>query len=222
MFRSDVVFQLDHSGVQPMLKPPWSVRLALLDMIMILTRSHVEDWDRPASLTTTHPEKRRRQQESSWPSKRLVSMPHLIFLFSSHTVRLQTTPQPDLLHERSYRTCFEPDNPLRRTASPVPAHPHHHGCQEGIINPATSTFRLVVVGRPCCRRGPWWPSCPPTGGGPACVVARNSDVNVIRAPRGPAPHGGCPSSASRCALGYTVSTPVLRLMRRRPVRIRGT
>lgn len=118
---------------------------------------------------------------------------------SSHTVRLQTDPQPDLLHERSYRTCFEPDNPPRRTASLVSAHPHHHGCQEGIINPATSTFRLVVVGRPCCRRGPWWPSCPPTGGGPACVVARNSDVNVIRAPRGPAPHGGCPSSASRCA-----------------------
>lgn len=107
-------------------------------------------------------------------------------------MRLQTDPQPDLLHERSYRTCFEPDNPPRRTASLVSAHPHHHGCQEGIINPATSSFRLVVVGRPCCRRGPWWPSCPPTGGGPACVVARNSDVNVIRAPRGPAPHGGLP------------------------------
>lgn len=134
-------------------------------------------------------------------------MLHLIFLLSSHTVRLQTDPQPDLLHERSYRTCFEPDNPLRRTASLVSAHPHHHGCQEGIINPATSTFRLVVVGRPCCRRGPWWPFCPSTGGGPACVVARNSDVNVIRAPRGPAPYGGCPSSASRCALVYTVLTP---------------
>lgn len=39
MFRSDVVFQLDLRGVQPMLEPPWSVRLALLAMIMILTRA---------------------------------------------------------------------------------------------------------------------------------------------------------------------------------------
>lgn len=65
---------------------------------------------------------------------------------SSRTVRLQMHPQPDLLHERSYRTCFEPDNPRRRTAAPVPTHPHLHGCQEGIINPATSTFRLVLGG----------------------------------------------------------------------------
>lgn len=38
MFRSYVVFQLDRGGVLPLLKPPQSVRLALLVVIMILSR----------------------------------------------------------------------------------------------------------------------------------------------------------------------------------------
>lgn len=225
MFRSDVVFQLDRGGVLPLLKPPPSVRLALLVAIMILTRAM---WrrDRPVSRTTTHPTGRRRRQESSWPSKRLVSMLHLILLLSSsHTVRLQTTPQPDLLHERSYRTCFEPDNPRRRTAAPVPTPP----TPPMAARRASSTRQRrhsgsSLVGRPCCSTRTlvavlstywWW----------LCCVARSPDVNVIYVRRlalplmAAAPH---PLAVALSYTPYTVSTPVLRLMRRRPVMIYGS
>lgn len=81
MFRSDVVFQLDRGGVLPLLKPPPSVRLALLVVIMILTRAMWRTGTGLYRATTTHPQRDGDDdQESSWPSKRLVSMLHLILL----------------------------------------------------------------------------------------------------------------------------------------------
>lgn len=139
-------------------------------------------------------------------------------------MRFQTNPQPDLLHERSYRTCFEPDHPRRRTASRVPAHPHLHGCQEGIINPATSTFRLGLGGATLLStralvavlHAHW---CP---GGVGCAVwpALRMLTSYAAWP--------CPSmafaphpDAVAPQLVYTTSTPVLRLMRQRPVAVCG-
>lgn len=115
-------------------------------------------------------------------------------------MRLQTTPQPDLLHERSYRTCFEPDNPRRRTAAPVPTPPTPPWLPGGHHQPGN----VDIPARP------WWGDPvvdEDPGGHPVyllvvvlCCVARSPDVNVIRPSPGPAPHGLCPSSAGRCAL----------------------
>lgn len=81
-----------------------------------------------------------------------------------------------------------------------PHHPHLHGCQEGIINPATSTFRLVHGGATLL-----FDEDP--GGRPVyllvvvlCCVARTPDVNVIYVRRQALPLMAlCPSSARRCA-----------------------
>lgn len=95
MFRSDVVFQLDQGGVLPLLKRPPSVRLALLVVIMIFSRAM---WTTGTSLYRArqhNPTKGRRRQESSWRSKRLVSMLHFIFLlFSFLPTQCDSKPTP--------------------------------------------------------------------------------------------------------------------------------
>lgn len=143
LFRSYVVFQLDRGGVLPLLKPPQSVRLALLVVIMILSRPC--GGLGPACIahdnTTGDSDKNHRGPRNGWFL--CFTLPFLLFFPTQCDSK---AAEPDLLHERSYRTCFEPDNPRRRTAAPVPTHPHLHGYQEGIINPATSTFRLVLGG----------------------------------------------------------------------------
>lgn len=132
MFRSDVVFQPDRGGVLPLLKPPQSVRLASLVVIMIL--SHVVRLG-PACIAhnTT--------QRSGDVNK-------------NHR-GLFRTRQPSPAHGRSW--C-----PRTPTHTHTHLFPRYGPGGEAIINPATSTFRLVLGGatlaadedpggRPCTR-----------------------------------------------------------------------
>lgn len=168
MFRSDVVFQLDRGDVLPLLKPPPSVRLASLATIMILTPAM---WKTGTGLHRARqhtPTERRRRQESSWPSKRLVSVSHSLFLLFfplSHTVRPQTDPSPICCMKD--HTVPVSNQTTLSGARPLLCPPTHTSMA---TRRASSTRQRrhsgsSLVGRPCCRRGPWWPSCPPTGGG---------------------------------------------------------
>lgn len=208
MFRSDVVFQLDRGGVLPLLKRPPSVRLALLVVIMILTRAM---WRTGTGLYRARQRTQRDGDDDDrnhrGPRNSWFLMLHLFSFSSSHTVRLQINPQPDLLHERSYRTCFEPDNPRRRTAAPVPTPPTPPRLPGGHHQPGNVDIPA----------GPWWGDPvvdEDPGGRPVyllvvvlCCVARSPDVNVIRPPPGPAPHSLCPSSTRPLRSMYTQYRP---------------
>lgn len=85
-----------------------------------------------------------------------------------------------------------------------PHHPHLHGCQEGIINPATSTFRLVLGGATLL-----FDEDP--GGRPVyllvvvlCCVARTPDVNVIYVRRLALPLMATAPHPLAVALSYTI------------------
>lgn len=169
------------------------------------------DWDRPASRTTTQPAGRRQRQESSWSSKQLVCYASLFPFCSFFPTQCDSeAAEPDLLHERSYRTCFEPDNPRRRTAAPG-AHPPtpprlpggHH--QPGNVDiPARPWW-----GDPGIQREPWWSVLPTTNTGWCCDVwLAFRMLNVIRKAAWPCPSWSLPLIRWICAVAHTVMTPV--------------
>lgn len=220
MFRSDVVFQLDRGGVLPLLKRPQSVRLALLVVIMILT------WAMWRTGTGLYRARQRTQRNGDdddrnhrGPRNSWFLMLHL-FSFSSSLLPTQcdskSPPSPiccmkDHTVPVSNQTTLAGARPLL-----CPHHPHLQGCQEGIINPATSTFRLVLGGATLSSTRTlvavlstyWWWCC-------AVWLAVRMLTSYVRRLALPlmafAPHP--PAVALHV---YTVSTPVLRLMRRCP------
>lgn len=256
MFRSDVVFQLDRGGVLPLLKPPQSVRLALLGRDHDFSRGAMWlDWDRPASRTTTQPTGRRQ-------STRIIAVsrngwfcyaspfffPFLLTLCRLHSATRDLQRPICCMKDHtvpvSNQTTLAGARPLLvgHTHPHTPTHiqythtPFSHGWgQEGRASSTrqrrhsgsslvgrplllTRTLVAVLVATTTDRAG--W--C----GVVWCYDAHGSQLrmlNVIRQSR-PAPHGPCPSSGlgfvSCCSI-HTVKTPVLRLMRRRPLIIDG-
>lgn len=162
LFRSYVVFQLDRGGVLPLLKPPQSVRLALPVVIMILSRPC--GGLGPACIaddnTTGDSDKNHRGPRNSWSP--CFTLPFYCSFPHSATPRLQSP----ICCMKDHTVPVSNQTTLAG-ARPLLCPPTHTSTA---TRRASSTRQRrhsgsSLVGRPCSRRGPWWPSCPPGLGG---------------------------------------------------------